>query len=266
MHARITLIVAFVVCLGAMSACGTPDSAWRRALGKDPTARGQGAGKTEPEQAGPNEARKKRTGNAAQDVPTLPKLPDLPQDDGSGAGINATSKTASQGAGTKASSKKPGKPSTIGVAETETSEARGAGQSEGGGDEPSSTEHKRVTPKSLLGVWTVTRIVRPQDYGGRVSGWMTFTRAFVSMHLYQAGPNDESKPRLQSAMRSYRIEGEQLVTQSMMGFRNGPKPGEILLERGGLSERRRVALLAPGLLRIYSGPRSFLELKRVSKL
>ena len=181
----------------SLQACGVSETAWREAAEKQRLAR----------EAKPKEAQGAQETQKKNAPPTLPKLPDLVDHNPAtkAASVPATEKAAGDGAAGK-------RPDPLAQREGDL------------GGEPESTEQRRrVSRDAILGVWTVTRIVRPQRLGGRVHGWMTFTRAFMSMHLYLAGPNDASQPRLQSAMRSYRIEGQHLVTQSMMGFRNGPR-------------------------------------------
>lgn len=115
----------------------------------------------------------------------------------------------------------------------------------------------------FLGVWSVIRIVNPAAPTARGRGYLVFTRGHLSMHLYLSGPTAGARPRFESSMRTYRVEGGQIVTTSLLGVRNSKRQGEILLSGNGLVQRRRFLFHGGNMLRIYQGAQSWIELKRV---
>ena len=117
----------------------------------------------------------------------------------------------------------------------------------------------------FLGTWRVTRISHERQVGTSGRGYAIFTRAYVSIHLYQPPPVPQAPPRIQSSIRTYRIVGTELHTQAAVGFRNAAN-GDVLIEPPGLVERRRFQFLAPNLLRIYQARENYIELKRVERL
>lgn len=117
----------------------------------------------------------------------------------------------------------------------------------------------------FLGVWTVTRIARPNQ-AGNGSGYMIFTRAYVSMHLFLPSPVPGGRPRFQAAMKRYHIDGPSLVATSVMGVRNSSRDGQILIEGAGRAERRRFQFVSGNLLRLFQGANSYIELRRIERL
>ncbi|MDP6424968.1 MAG: hypothetical protein QGG14_09505 [Planctomycetota bacterium] len=123
-----------------------------------------------------------------------------------------------------------------------------------------------VSTNPFKGVWAITRLVRPHAPPQRSSGYMVFTDAFTSMHLYLPALSPQLPPRFQSSFRSYRVTGTNLVTSSLQGVRNAANRREMLIEPSGRVERRRFAFLSQQLLRIYQTDQAFMELKKIEQL
>jgi len=124
-----------------------------------------------------------------------------------------------------------------------------------------------VDPNPLLGVWQVTRMLRPQARGARGGGFIIFTKTFMSMHLLQPAAALGAPPQFQSSVRGYRTQGLNLVTTSRLGFRNHPtQRGNIFIEQGGLAEIRRFLFVGKNMLRIFQTPQTYIELRKVEDL
>ncbi|GEM_PF-2598027 len=119
----------------------------------------------------------------------------------------------------------------------------------------------------FLGVWKVRRKLLPGAHAGtQVTGYLIFTRTHMSLHLMQRSPLRAGRPDFQSSIRRYFIQGPLLRSTSLMGVRSDPGGGKLLLEAQGLVEQRRYLFLGPGVLRIYQGPQSYLELVKEADL
>jgi hypothetical protein len=113
----------------------------------------------------------------------------------------------------------------------------------------------------IEGVWELIRIVRARgDPSLGIRGYAVFTRMYMSLHLYHnvAGrPN----PGIQSGFKTYRLMGNEIFSNALIGFRNDIS-GDIVLEAAGLEERRRFLLMGVSL-RIYQDAENYLEFRRL---
>ncbi len=66
---------------------------------------------------------------------------------------------------------------------------------------------------------------------------------------------------IQSAVRTFRIVGKQLITSSVLGHRNMPN-GDIALTKSGQIVEHRYELVGASL-RLYRSAREYLEFRRV---
>ncbi|PIE23945.1 MAG: hypothetical protein CSA62_06015 [Planctomycetota bacterium] len=118
----------------------------------------------------------------------------------------------------------------------------------------------------FLGVWRIQKSVRHKSNSTRITnGYAIFTKGYFSLHVIQTGAFDR-RTAFQSSMRTWRIEAGHIITGSLVGVRSGSRAQPLLLEAGGLQEKRRFLFLGPRLLRIYQSAQDYLELIKVEDL
>ncbi|MFQ5503595.1 MAG: hypothetical protein ACE5F1_02230, partial [Planctomycetota bacterium] len=85
----------------------------------------------------------------------------------------------------------------------------------------------------LLGVWRLHQTSRSQGFRQQATGYLIFTRAYLSIHTIQGSavaPIVKTGLLFQSSIRSYRILGNRLLTSSLLGVRNNRHQTKILVE------------------------------------
>jgi len=118
----------------------------------------------------------------------------------------------------------------------------------------------------LLGVWRISTVVRPGPRGVPPVGYFTFTRSHLSIHIINPNPTGTATTGFQSSLRIYRIQGNRIITTSLIGARTGKKANDLLLERRGMRESRRFEFVDPNILRLYNGLTSYFELVRIADI
>ena len=121
---------------------------------------------------------------------------------------------------------------------------------------------QRFTPPSPLeGFWSLRRISRPGAIEPQKAvGYLAIGSRHLMLQLQIDGPSPRV-PILQSGTRRYTVQGDALVTTSLVGLANEPN-GDILLEQPGLTEMRRFTLLG-SVLRILHEDGGHMEFVRV---
>lgn len=91
-------------------------------------------------------------------------------------------------------------------------------------------------------------------------GYMFIGRRHMSLQLF-APSATPGQANIQSAVRTFRIVGNQLITSSVLGHRNMPN-GDIALTKPGQVVEHRYELVG-ATLRLYRSAREYLEFHRV---
>lgn len=113
----------------------------------------------------------------------------------------------------------------------------------------------------IEGFYRLSSMVGPE--GGQVKGsrgYMFIGRRHLTLQLY-APSEKPDQVNIQSAVRTYRIVGNQLITSALLGHRNMPN-GDIALTKPGESVEHRYELIGASL-RLYRNTREYLEFQRV---
>jgi hypothetical protein len=113
----------------------------------------------------------------------------------------------------------------------------------------------------IEGFYRLSSMVGPD--GGQVRGsrgYMFIGRRHLTLQLY--APSEKSgQANIQSAVRTFRIVGNQLITSALLGHRNVPN-GDIALTKPGESVEHRYELIGASL-RLYRNAREHLEFQRI---
>ncbi len=120
-------------------------------------------------------------------------------------------------------------------------------------------QFKRRHP--IEGFYRLSAMVGPdgsQVKGSR--GYMFIGRRHMTLELF-APSATPGQVNIQSAVRTFRIVGKQLITSSVLGHRNMPN-GDIALTKSGQIVEHRYELVGASL-RLYRSAREYLEFRRV---
>jgi hypothetical protein len=116
-------------------------------------------------------------------------------------------------------------------------------------------------PRGLIeGFYRLRRVVTPgrlDEHRGQ--GFLVIGRRHLSLHLRLPNGNSEP-PFLQSGVRQYRLDGDQLVTTAVMG--HSSREDRIVEEPSGLVEQRTWRVVG-GFLRIHQSAAAFMEFARI---
>lgn len=117
-------------------------------------------------------------------------------------------------------------------------------------------QHARTSP--IEGFWELTSVRRAGVTSQMPRGYVSFGREHMVLHV-AAIPAPSATPWVQSSVRRYRIEGDQLVTTTLSGHEYG---GKLLVEQPGRVETRRIEQ-AGTVLRIHQAGGAYMEFVRV---
>lgn len=94
--------------------------------------------------------------------------------------------------------------------------------------------------------------------GGR--GYLVIGQRHMSMHLYAPGSATD-QANIQAVFRKYRIVGDQMIMNTLLGHRNKDN-GDIALEPISYVTKHRFELMG-AVLRLYRSQDEFLEFERI---
>jgi hypothetical protein len=110
---------------------------------------------------------------------------------------------------------------------------------------------QRFAPSSALeGYYRLERYVRPGMPPAKASGYLSIGRRYLSLFL-QGVTSNPRVPAIQAGFRRYAIQGDQIESTTLLGFRNREN-GDIVLEPPGHVEVRRI-LRTGAQLKVYHG-------------
>jgi hypothetical protein len=100
-------------------------------------------------------------------------------------------------------------------------------------------------PSPLEGFYRLVGLTQPGVVGGEAQGYLVIGRKHLSIHLEVLGiDGDESH---QSAFRSYRTSGPQLLMSTLCGFSAGPGRRSVLVDSPGIALACTYSLLGTAL-------------------
>ncbi len=113
-------------------------------------------------------------------------------------------------------------------------------------------------PTPLEGFYRLRAVVKGGAELATTRGYVYFGRSHMALNT-RTVTHPRVAPFVQASVRSYRVEGDQLITTSLLGH---DYPGKLRIEQSGLVEQRRFQR-AGTLLRIYQADRAYMEFERV---
>jgi hypothetical protein len=117
------------------------------------------------------------------------------------------------------------------------------------------------TRHRIEGIYRLKRMVSPGAATVKGSrGYLVIGQRHMSMHLYAPG-DSEGEANIQAVFRRYRIVGDQLIMNTLLGHRNKDN-GDIGFEPISYVTRHRFVLTGASL-RLYRAKDQFLEFERI---
>ena len=116
-------------------------------------------------------------------------------------------------------------------------------------------------PSPLEGFYRLVSVHGPRGKAkGRYVGYLAIGRSHMSLQI--RGPGETPRiPAIQASFRRYRLRGDRIYMNNLLGHRNLPD-GNVELERTGHKDVRRYQLLGT-TLRIYQSDTRYMEFLRV---
>jgi len=121
---------------------------------------------------------------------------------------------------------------------------------------------QRFKPRHPVeGFYRLSGMVGPDGHQVKGSrGYLFIGRRHMTLQLF-APSATPGQANIQSAVRTFRIVGNQLITSAVLGHRNLPN-GDIALTKAGQIVEHRYELVGASL-RLYRSAREYLEFQRV---